>query len=104
MRKELGKLMTTRMSFTAKVGRFGTKKNYHGFPEPTICLCDVKDLNGDILTDHIWFTVGKTISKLNLSEDDIIKFDARVNSYRKGYYKDDYDYKLNNISKIERLN
>ena len=26
MRKELGKLMKIRMSFTAKVGKFGTKK------------------------------------------------------------------------------
>lgn len=103
MRKELSKIDRTRMSFTAKVGRFGTKKNYHGFPEPTICLCDVKDTNGNVMTDHIWFTVGKTIAKLKLSENEIIKFDARVSSYHKGYYKDDYDYKLNNISKIERI-
>jgi len=104
MRKELGKLNTTRMSFTAKVGRFGTKKNYHGFPEDTICLCNVKDLEGNELTDHIWFTVGKTINNLNLSVEDVIKFDARVSGYRKGYYKNDYDFKLNNISKIELIN
>lgn len=104
MRKELGKLMKIRMSFTAKVGKFGTKKNYHGYEEPTICLCDVKDLVGNVLTDHLWFTVGKTLAKLNLSENEIIKFDARVNSYLKGYYKNEYDYKLNNISKIQRIN
>jgi hypothetical protein len=104
MRKELGKLMTKRMSFTAKVGRFGTKRNYHGYAEPTICLCEIKDISGNILTDHVWFTVGKTINKLGLTENEVIKFDARVSGYRKGYYKDEHDYKLNNISKIERIN
>lgn len=92
------------MSFTAKVEKFGTKKNYHGYEVPTICLCDVKDLGGKVLTDHLWFTVGKTLAKLNLSENEIIKFDARVNSYRKGYYKNEYDYNLNYMTKIQRIN
>jgi hypothetical protein len=104
MRKELAKLNTTRMSFTAKVGKFGTKKNYHGYSEPTICLCNVKDIDGNIMTDHIWFTVGKTIDKLKLEVNEVIKFDARVSGYRKGYFKDGFDYKLNNISKVERVN
>lgn len=104
MRKVLEKINTTRMSFTAKVGRFGTKKNYHGYSEPTICLLDVKDYDGNKMTDHIWFTVGKTLQKLRLQENEVIKFDARVSGYRKGYFKDGYDYKLNNISKIERIN
>jgi hypothetical protein len=103
MRKELGKIDKTRMSFTATVGRFGTKKNYHGYSEPTICLCDVKDTDGNKLTDHIWFSVGKTIDKLKLAENEIVKFDARVSGYRKGYFKDGFDYKLNNISKLERV-
>lgn len=51
MREQLGELLQTRMSFTAKVGRFGTKRNYHGFPEPTICFCDVKDSEGNMMTD-----------------------------------------------------
>ncbi|MDA6068950.1 hypothetical protein NJT12_04875 [Flavobacterium sp. AC] len=103
MRKELEKLKTIRMTFTAKVGRFGTKKSYHGYSEPTICLCNIKDSDGNQLTDHIWFTVGKTIEKLKLEINEVIKFDARVNGYRKGYFKDGFDYKLNNISKIERV-
>ena len=59
----------------------------------------------NILTNHIWFSVGKTIGKLKLIENEVIKFDARVSGYVKGYYKDGYssDYKLNNISKIERI-
>lgn len=105
MRQELKKIDKTRMSFTATVSRYGTKKNYHGFLDPTICLSNVTDINGNILTNHIWFSVGKTIEKLKLIENEVIKFDARVSGYVKGYYKDGYssDYKLNNISKIERI-
>jgi hypothetical protein len=39
-----GEIMTTRLSFTAKVGRFGTKKNYHSF-QNNMSSCDVKDLS-----------------------------------------------------------
>lgn len=102
MRQELAKINSTRMSFVGTVSRFGIKKNYHGFAESTICLSNVTDVDGNILKDHIWFSVGKNIGKLKLSENEVIKFDARVSGYTKGYYKDEFDYKLNNISKIER--
>lgn len=103
MREELSKIQNIRMQFAAKVERFGIKSNYHGFPEKTICLVDVTDTNGKVLTDHIWFTVGKTIDKLNLNEGDEVSFFARVSQYRNGYFKDELDYKLNNISQIKRL-
>lgn len=103
MRKELEKINGKRVRFKAIVERFGTKNNWHGFPEKTILLKDVVFIEtGEMATDHIWFTVGKTIDALCLSEGDIISFDARIGDYVKGYVNhrrgiDDrqVDYKLN---------
>jgi hypothetical protein len=78
MRKELQKKNKERIVIFATVSRFGTKSNWHGFPEPTICFNDVRDSEGDLLTDHIWFTVRKRISDLNLVEGDRISFEARI--------------------------
>ena len=41
--------------------------------------------------DHLWFTVGKQLDKLNLKEKEVIRFDARVTRYVKGYVHRDED-------------
>jgi len=74
--------MGERINVSATVERFGTKNGYHG-PEPTILLRNVRDENGKILTDHIWFTRGK--SWAYLVPGDKVSFSARVDSYVKGY-------------------
>lgn len=85
MRHELYQLGDSeRHTFTATVGRFGTKTNYHGFPEPTILLTDIT-LGGKTLCDHVWFTVGKRLEAMNLRPGDKIQFDARVGAYWHGY-------------------
>ena len=98
-----------RMRFSAIVGRFGTKTNYHGYPEPTVLLERVVRLDtGVMVTDHVWFSVGKTIAALDLSVGATIEFDARVGGYTKGYVNyrkgiDDRttDYKLNRPTRIQ---
>lgn len=86
MREKLQKLTDqARHTFTATIGRFGTKTGYKGYSIPTILMKDVK-LNGEQVTDHLWFTIGKKLESLHLSENDIVRFDARVGSYRKGYW------------------
>lgn len=99
--KEIGK--NTRERYQATVGRMGIKHNaFKGFPERTILLKDLINLeNNELVTDHLWFTVGITLKKLNLKEGDTITFNARVGSYKKGYIRKTVDYKLNNMSKIE---
>lgn len=113
MRYQLKNINGQRMPFIATVERFGTKKNlYTRLPDKTILLKDVKFAEtGKPATTHIWFTVGKTIDALNLSEGDIIKFEARVAEYVKGFvnyreYIDErtLDYKLNRPTKFEKLN
>ena len=92
-----------RYRFGATVVKCGIKNNcFKGYPERTMLLGNVVDLDMDeIVTDHIWIVVGKTLCELDLKAGDKIEFNARVGRYRKGYYKDKYDYKLNRMTKIE---
>lgn len=98
MRTNLMKLGSARRHrFSARIGRFGTKTNWNGYPEKTVCLQDVKTVDdGQTRTDHLWFTFGRTWEMLNPQIGDIIEFDARVGEYSKGYWDDrSWDYKLN---------
>jgi hypothetical protein len=56
---------------------------------------------GRHITDHIWFTLGKSWESYKVG--DWVEFDARVGEYVKGYYKDKWDYKLNNPTKIKKV-
>lgn len=108
MREQLKNIEGERVKFKAVVDRFGTKSNWYGFPQQTICFKNVKFEDGSFATDHIWFTVGKTIEKLELKENDDVEFFARPSKYIKGYknrYVDErrIDYKLNNPTKFKKL-
>lgn len=64
--KAIGK--ETRNRYHATVGRMGIKSNeFKGFPERTILLKNVVNVDtGEVVTDHLWFTVDKTTDyKLN---------------------------------------
>lgn len=112
MRNKLKRLQNQRKTFVGVFKRYGKKNNWHGFPERTILLVNVKDTNGNMITEHIWFKMTKGFEKLgNLNEGAKIKFDARVKQYMKGYfgYKEEVrwerpprnDYKLNFPTKIK---
>lgn len=100
------------MRFAAVVERFGSKRNWHGFPETTILLKDVRFLKtGKLACDHLWFKHGKWA--LGLLEGHKFAFDARVDSYIKGYQGGkaerlgvasySVDYHLERPSKVEIL-
>lgn len=96
-RKNLKKLGDQeRHRFIGTVGKFGWKAGWN-YPEETIMLKDIKLFSSDeILTDHLWFNLGKQFASLNLKEGDVISFDARVGKYRKGYYGNiDYFFEKN---------
>jgi len=114
MRQELKKLNEMRKTFVGIFKRYGTKSNWHGFPEKTILLINVQDSNRKIVADHLWFKNNKSFENLGeLSEGDKIQFDARVKEYVKGYHgrkaeeygEDTYeeDYKLNFPTKIQKI-
>lgn len=103
MRTELQKIgKETRNRYKGTVERMGIKSNrFKNFPERTMLLKNVVDVStGKEVTDHLWFTVGKTLSNLNLRAEDEISFNARVGSYRKGHRRKYKDFKLNNMSKV----
>lgn len=96
--------------FIGEFERFG-KKNGWFKEEKTILLKNIKFLEGDYVCDHLWFGYTKGFAKLNLKYGDIIEFNARVNSYIKGYFgrKDDIykniskDYKLSYPTKMRKI-
>jgi len=107
MREQLEKQNNVRSTFTGIFERFGTKKNWHGFPEKTVLLKDIKDTDGNVACDHLWFNYTKQFQSINLKPSDIIKFDARVKEYEKGYvnYREyiderEIDYKLSHPTKV----
>lgn len=85
MRAKLGKYFGERRTFQGVFKRFGSKSDYKG-PVKTILIVNLVDfVTKKVLTDHIWFTCGKQFDRLDLREDDVVRFDARVTKYLKGY-------------------
>ncbi|MCL5971970.1 MAG: hypothetical protein M1499_05350 [Firmicutes bacterium] len=88
MRKQLKTLNGQRLRFIGVFERFGTKRGWHGHEDRTILLKDVRRENAPdgIVTDHLWFTCGKTFDRLHLRPGDVVAFNARVTTYEKGYH------------------
>ena len=104
MRNKLRKIKNVRLRLSATVDRFGKKNNYKGPPSETIMLSDIKDTTGELLADHVWFTVRQTIAEANLEIGDQIEFEARVKRYTKGKYPNfESDFKLNNPTKFVKI-
>ena len=113
MRKELKAIgKQERHTFNGVFVREGLRSAYRGFPLSTVLLKDIKLKDSDkIITDHLWFNKTKGFKALNLKEGNIVQFDARVDSYVKGYkgYREDVcshtekDYKLSYPTKIKLI-
>jgi hypothetical protein len=111
MRKLLKQQEGRRGEFRATVAQFGTKSAFRGPDLPTMLLRDVKDETGQIVTDHLWMTVGKQLSRLNVQVGEEIVFVARVTRYEKGYkgFREDVfaappstDYRLSYPTNVRR--
>jgi len=108
MRKQLEKQNKVRSSFVGIFVRFGTKTNYHGFPEKTVLLENIRNAENDIVCDHLWFNYTKQFQSLgDIKQGDAIRFDARVVEYKKGYVnhrkfidEQTIDYKLSHPTKV----
>ncbi|GAG80290.1 unnamed protein product, partial [marine sediment metagenome] len=80
--------------------------SYKGLPKETILLADVQTIQGQHVTDHLWFNNTKGFKALGtLYPGDIVAFDARVRPYVKGYVgrdedKREIDYKLSHPTKL----
>ncbi len=85
MRNLLKKQAGRRGEFRGTVALFGTKTAFRGPDIPTVMLKDVKDETGEIVTEHLWMTVGKQLTCLNVQVGEEIIFAACVTPYEKGY-------------------
>ena len=85
MRKLLKQQMGRRGEFRATVAQFGTKSANLGPDLSTMMRKRVKDETGQLVTDHLWMTVGKQLNRLNVQVGEEIVFVARVTRYEKGY-------------------
>jgi hypothetical protein len=86
MRDKLKEIDGKRLRVRATFERFGTKTAFKGPPLETILLKDVAcAATGACLTEHLWFTSGKTWRALGLTPGAVVEFDARVSEYLKGY-------------------
>jgi hypothetical protein len=104
VRTELEQLGTEkRHRFRSRVTDFGGRTTCFGkYCVPMILLTHVVlAATGREVTDHVWFTQGKSWEPYAVG--DWVEFDARVGEYVNGYYKDVWDYKLNNPTKIKKL-
>ncbi|ABG60194.1 hypothetical protein [Cytophaga hutchinsonii] len=111
MREKLKKIKNERITVVATVSRYGTKKAYKGNDLPTVLLTNIKDAEGNELTDHLWINLTKGYNTLGCSLGDKIQFNARVKDYTKGYrgHREDVykpisvDYKLSHPTQFLRI-
>jgi len=109
-RKALGKNEGERSLYTGEFIRTGIKHGFKGDIK-TVLLKDVKDENGQLVTDHLWFNMTKGFEAANLDPGDIVEFRGKVEKYIKGYqgrreevYKPpEADYKLSRPTKVRNL-
>ena len=101
-----------RTRFRGDFVRFGEKPDFNGGVLKTILLKDIKTItDSKILTDHLWFNLTKSFSKLELNNGDSLEFEGRCVKYLKGYngmrkevcYYLTTDYKISHPTKIVKL-
>lgn len=111
MREKLKEIKNQRKKFRGIIAGFGTKRGWKGRVLKTILLRDVRNENGDIVTDHLWFNWTRGFEMEAIKEGDKVEFEGRVKSYAKGYLGRrgdvckplDTDYKIYNPTKINNI-
>jgi hypothetical protein len=109
MRKKLAESQGERKRFKGTFIRIGKKTNFKGYSEDTILLHNIIDISeNQLVADHVWFTFSKVFDAAGIREGDVLAFDARIKSYKKGYVnkalntgKKKTDYKLSHPTKVE---
>ena len=74
-----------RSKFTATIARLGQKNNFKGPPSETVLFTDVRNEAGELVTSHVWFTIGRQLSSVVHHVGKRVVFEARVKTYIKGY-------------------
>lgn len=109
MREKLKKLdVKERFLFEGEFVRSGFK-SYKNHFSPTFLIKNLKLVKEndkkEFLSDHLWLNYGKNFLKLGkLKNGDIIRFNARVSDYYKGYFKEEKDFKLSFPTNVKLIN
>src|SRR5437867_3718225 len=85
MRERLAALEGKRAVFRATFKRLGAKPSYRGPAIVTLLFVNVRGTAGELVTDHLWFTMCKQWQALDLQSGDEVEFSARGRRYMKGY-------------------
>lgn len=112
VRSLLAPIVGSRRKFRGTFVRYGQKSGYRG-TLTTILLTTIEDVTSHkVVTDHLWFTMGKRFKALTLKDGDLVEFDARVTTYYKGYRGDrddevhpiELDYRLSFPTNLKKAN
>jgi len=109
MREQLKQLEGRRARFRGTFVRYGIKNGWLGRKLPTVLLKDITDREGDVVTDHLWFSLTKSFEALSLQPGELVEFEARACPYWKGYrcWNEDLglelDYKLAYPTRVRKL-
>jgi hypothetical protein len=113
MREALAERAGARGRYTAQFKCWGKGRAYKGPAPVTLLLVDVRDAQGELVTDHLWFTLTVEFCRARLRSGDRIAFDGRSAPYEKGYRgrRDDgddkpapeTDYRLSHPTRVEVL-
>ena len=116
MRSNEKRIMIKRLTneyaeYTAEFERVGFKtvmsaykKTHYTRHIPTICLSNIKDSNGALIADHIWFNYTYDFSQYGeLKPGDLFSFKAKPKHYTKGEYDDVDDYKLSQPKNVKLI-
>lgn len=110
VRTKLERIDDERDSFYGVFKRCGRASN----GKLTVLMTDIRNKHGNLVADHIWFNLTKGFKDIGfMSPGEMLRFDARVKQYEKGYkgQKDEVlarnggikqDYKLSHPSQIKR--
>lgn len=113
MRHQLRGINNVRGKFSGVFVRYG-KKTFKAHETTTLLFRNITALDtGRFMTDHLWFNLTTGFSELGeLAPGDVVKFEARVTRYVKGYrgFRNDVDdrpvevdYKLSHPTKVSRV-
>lgn len=93
---------------TGKFDYLGNRKSYYGRYIPTALVQNIRDTDGNLLKDHLWFKNAKPFKYLK--NNTTISFKAKVTGYMKGYNNDPnepskliIEYQLTDVSNVKIL-
>lgn len=109
MRESLKNGTDELQTFTASFDHLALKRidrieKGHRKLTPTICLKNLRDEEGNLVSDHVWLNYDTAFRKLGiLQKNDQILFRSRSKKYHKGIYKEKVDYKIAQPRKVKLL-